>query len=57
LSTPSSSFNLVPPSSSQNDPARSQASQFRRDEDGGNELVEDDDRYDDMDQYVLYGES
>ncbi|KIW01676.1 uncharacterized protein PV09_06859 [Verruconis gallopava] len=37
-------------------PARSQASQFRQDEDGGNELVDEDDaRYEDVDRYVLYG--
>jgi hypothetical protein len=37
-------------------PARSQASQFRYDEDGGNELVDDEDeRYDDLNRYVLYG--
>jgi SWI/SNF-related matrix-associated actin-dependent regulator of chromatin subfamily A3 len=41
--------------SQSNVPARSQASQFRHDEDGGNELVESDARYDDMDNYVLYG--
>jgi hypothetical protein len=37
--------------------ARSQASQFRYDEDGGNELVDEaDERFDDLTRYVLYGE-
>jgi hypothetical protein len=51
--TPSSSGQLA--SSQANVLARSQASQFRHDEDGGNELVEGDVRYDDVENYVLYG--
>lgn len=59
--TPSSEyspFNIGPngqQGSSQNVPARSQASQFRHDEDGGNEVIEGDDHYDDVDNFVLYG--
>lgn len=43
--------------SQSNAPARSQASQYRYEEDGGNELVDDEeDRYEDLSRYVLYGE-
>ena len=38
-------------------PARSQASQFRQDEDGGNDLIDNEERFEDLDNFVLYGMS